>query len=339
MGVTINDIAKKANVSRGTVDKILHNRPGVSDEIRANVMRIASELGYKPNVVGKALSHQKKPHKIGVIFPANSVFFEQLQNGIDAAHREYEDYGLVIECRAMVPLLPSEQLRLMDSMRREVSGLALVPINHATVGEKIDELVDQGMPVVTFNNDIRSSKRLCFIGQDAISAGKTAGELMGKTLGGQGKVIIMTGHVDMLHLNERTEGFISLIKEEFPGMELDSIRAPYGAEGQLRRPMVSYFEKDKDVRGVFVPDGGIAGMIGRIISEAGRKDIKVIVFDLLGDTKDLIIEGVIDFAIDQNPFEQGYRAIKVLFDYIYAKKEPEQEYQYTDISVKMKYNL
>ena len=69
MGVTINDIAKKANVSRGTVDKILHNRPGVSDEIRANVMRIASELGYKPNVVGKALSHQKKPHKIGDILP------------------------------------------------------------------------------------------------------------------------------------------------------------------------------------------------------------------------------------------------------------------------------
>lgn len=42
---------------------------------------------------------------------------------------------------------------------------------------------------------------------------------------------------------------------------------------------------------------------------------------------------------DENPFEQGYRAIKVLFDYIYAKKQPEREYLYTDISVKMKYNL
>ena len=339
MGVTINDIAKKAKVSRGTVDKILHNRPGVSDKVRAAVLRTANELGYKPNVVGKALSHQKKPHKIGVIFPANSVFFEHLQSGIDAAHEEYEDYGLVIECKAMAPVLPSEQLRLIDSMKDEISGLALVPINHASVGMKIDELADQGLPVVTFNNDIRSSKRLCFIGQDAINAGRTAGELMGKTLGGQGKVIVVSGHVDMLHLNERTEGFTSLIREEFPCIELDSIRAPYGAGGQLRRSMVSYFEKDKDVKGVFVPDGGIAGTIGRIISEADRKDIKVIVFDLLGDTKDLIMDGVIDFAIDQNPFEQGYRAIKVLFDYIYAKKEPEQEYQYTDIGVKMKYNL
>lgn len=339
MGVTINDIAKKAKVSRGTVDKILHNRPGVSDEVRAAVLQIASELGYKPNVVGKALSHQKKPHKIGVIFPAKSVFFEQLQSGIDAAHRKYEDYGLVIECRAMAPLLPSEQLRLIDSLRSEISGLALVPINHAAVGERIDELVDEGLPVVTFNNDIKSSKRLCFIGQDAINAGKTAGELMGKTLGGQGRVIVISGRVDMLHLSQRTEGFTSLIKEEFPDIELESMRAPHGVEGPLRRSMVSYFEKNKAVKGVFVPDGGIAGLIGRIIGEAGRKDIKVVVFDLLGDTKDLIMEGIIDFAIDQNPFEQGYRAIKVLFDYIYAKREPEQEYQYTDISVKMKYNL
>lgn len=52
--VTIKEIADRAGVSRGTVDRVLNNRGKVNPEKEERVRRIAQELGYKPNVAGKA---------------------------------------------------------------------------------------------------------------------------------------------------------------------------------------------------------------------------------------------------------------------------------------------
>ena len=49
MRVTMKEIAERAGVHQATVDKVVHNRVGVSDEVRAKVQAIIDELGYKPN--------------------------------------------------------------------------------------------------------------------------------------------------------------------------------------------------------------------------------------------------------------------------------------------------
>ncbi|MCD8499260.1 MAG: LacI family DNA-binding transcriptional regulator [Clostridiales bacterium] len=67
---TIRSIAEAANVSRGTVDKVLNDRPGVSTAVRERVRRIAEEMGYKPNLAGKALAFQKKDIRIGILVPS-----------------------------------------------------------------------------------------------------------------------------------------------------------------------------------------------------------------------------------------------------------------------------
>ena len=67
MSVTIKQIAELANVSRGTVDKVLNGRPGVKEETKQKVLQIAKELNYHPNFLGKALVQSKTPLKIGVV--------------------------------------------------------------------------------------------------------------------------------------------------------------------------------------------------------------------------------------------------------------------------------
>ena len=59
MKVTIKEIAERAGVHRATVDKVLHNRVGVSDEVRMKVQRIIKEMGYTPNPAGRVLQKQK----------------------------------------------------------------------------------------------------------------------------------------------------------------------------------------------------------------------------------------------------------------------------------------
>lgn len=61
MAVNAQKIAELAGVSRGTVDRALHNRGRIRPEVAARIQEIAAELGYKPNLVGQALS----PHAAG----------------------------------------------------------------------------------------------------------------------------------------------------------------------------------------------------------------------------------------------------------------------------------
>ena len=61
MSATIKQIAAAAGVSRGTVDRVLHNRSGVKPEIAVHVRQIAKDLGYEPNRAGRILAAVSYP--------------------------------------------------------------------------------------------------------------------------------------------------------------------------------------------------------------------------------------------------------------------------------------
>ena len=63
MAVTAQQIAELAGVSRGTVDRALHNRGRVNPEVAAKIHKIAAELGYKPNLIGQALVKSRREGK------------------------------------------------------------------------------------------------------------------------------------------------------------------------------------------------------------------------------------------------------------------------------------
>ncbi len=72
--ITLDDIAKKLNVSKVTVSKALRGHPDISRETTALVKTTAEELGYTPNYMARNLS-SKKSHTIGVVVPKIAHFF------------------------------------------------------------------------------------------------------------------------------------------------------------------------------------------------------------------------------------------------------------------------
>ena len=86
MKVTVKSLAQAAGVSRGTVDRVLHNRGGVKPEVVLKIKNLAKELGYIPNRAGKALAAYKTPIKIGVMLPSiGNPFFDGCGKDIDFA--------------------------------------------------------------------------------------------------------------------------------------------------------------------------------------------------------------------------------------------------------------
>ena len=69
--IRIQDIADRANVSTGTVDRVLHNREEVSEKTRKKIMEIIEELNYRPNLLAQRLASDKI-YKLAILIPKYS---------------------------------------------------------------------------------------------------------------------------------------------------------------------------------------------------------------------------------------------------------------------------
>ena len=70
MGITLQQIADLAGVHKSTVDKVIHNRPGVSDAKRQMIRKLLEEHGYESNPLAKALNYQKNKFTAAVVLPS-----------------------------------------------------------------------------------------------------------------------------------------------------------------------------------------------------------------------------------------------------------------------------
>ena len=68
--ITIRDVSLMANTSIATASRVLNNTGyPVSPDMKARILKAAKDLGYTPNMLGKALKTGKS-HEIGVVVPS-----------------------------------------------------------------------------------------------------------------------------------------------------------------------------------------------------------------------------------------------------------------------------
>lgn len=219
MGVTLKSIAAVSGVSIGTVDRVLHNRSGVSEETRILVQKAAEELGYKSNIIGKALVAQKNPLKVGVVINARefNYFALEVWRGIEAGSEEIENFGVSVLHYPMQTVDEETQLRLIAQAKQDgVNGLVIKPVNSRAVQTAIDDLVDHKVSVITCTSDIVDSKRLCFVGHDHGHEGRLLGSLLSKVIRPEARIAVITGSMNVLGHRKKTEGFSSALMARRP---------------------------------------------------------------------------------------------------------------------------
>lgn len=343
MRVTLQKIAEVANVSRGTVDKVLNNRPGVSDPVRERVKQVAAALDYKPNLIGKALARQNVPKTIGIIIaPDYNPFVKDIKRGVETAGREISDYGFVLDIRILNTLEIQEQINILNSfVENKVNGISMFSVDSQEIMSKVDEIVSSGIPVVTYNSDIVNSKRMCYVGQDHFKGGIVASDLMSKLLGDNGEknILIITSLVELECHKERIAGFKQGIKEFGPNLNIVEIVENQDKEQLAYDYTMKKLKQYKNINGIYVTGGGANGVGEALKVLKAEKDIKIICHDFVETTTSLIKEGVIDFTIGQDPYYQGYQPVKVLFDFIIAGKKPKHSFIQTRVDIRSRSNI
>ena len=117
MAITLNQIAEICGVSRGTVDRALHNKGNVRPAVAERIKAVANEYGYIPNRAGLALSRASHPIRIGVIMISVQTPFMQLV--LDAARREARRlaaFSVEVIFRLSTSLDPVEQVSMIENL-------------------------------------------------------------------------------------------------------------------------------------------------------------------------------------------------------------------------------
>ena len=340
MKVTIKEIAERAGVHRATVDKVLHNRVGVSDEVRMKVQRIIKEMGYTPNPAGRVLQKQGKKYRIeAILVEVDALPF--LKAGIEQG--VHNQVGFDIEVTYAISKFQDAERQkefIDNAIAARADGIIISPINSERVRKAIDRAVDSG---IATNADIDGTKRTCCVGINNRKAARIAGRLMGQFLGGTGKIAVVSSAIasenNNYYVQVRETEFADFIHKEYPDIEiittLDSFEDPQITYEKTVKLLRDY----QDLQGIYITCGGVS-QVGRALEESGRaKDIRVISFEDYPEVVDLIRKDVIDCTLAGELQQQGEIPVQIIMDYLVFGKEPEQQQIFTDIRVLVKESL
>ena len=146
--VTLKDIANQLNISITTVSKALKNYPDVSKKTKGKVKELAKTLNYRPNTFAVNL-RTKESKTIGLIIPVIvHHFFSNVIKGI-VSQAEKKGYLVIILQSNESYELEKKQIDLLISQR--VDGILISLANETADFKHINEVINQGKPIVMFD--------------------------------------------------------------------------------------------------------------------------------------------------------------------------------------------
>lgn len=330
MRPTINDVAREAGLSRGTVDRVINNKANVSEKSEKKVRDAIKKLGYIKSPVASALAKRGRPIKIGIIYPdVEKEFWKEVERGIKSVGDNLQSFGVEIVIRTTDSYDYMEQIKAFDFMVNEsVSGIVTMSYHQNKADKKIEELENLNIPVITFISDSHDSKRLCHIGPDDYKSGIMAAKLMGLYLKGKGNIVVIGVHRVLSCMEERIKGFEKKINSEYPSINILNISYTLEKSNEkeeiyresVAQLTVETIKKYPEIDGIYATNS-LIGCIGNTIKELGLvRNINLVGHENTEEIRGLVLENIIQATVYQNQYAEIIRAVNLLYKYIIEGK-------------------
>lgn len=339
--VTMQQIADRCGVSRGTVDRALHHKEGVREEVAERIRATAREMGYISN---RLVMQQTRQWKIGVVLHSGHSPFVQMLCELFESFSERELIpNITVIVRVMQDMDVQHQLTLIDELvtTEHIDGLALMPLANTLVRDRINTLSEKmGIPVVTFNTDITDANRLAYVGADNIAAGRAAAALLGMVMQGRGSVLPILGQRSGHYADsQRYTGFLNEMAENFPGIRILHPECSFLDENLAERIASRAIHSEEEVNGFYLTSAGREGVYRAVNAAENREKIHIVVHDITEGNVRMVKQGTVDFIIGQDVKTQGTLPIRLLYDYLERHQFPKERMNITDITVKFRCNV
>ena len=324
MKVTIQAIADLAGVSRATVDKVIHNRPGISKAVREQIKTLIMETNYQPVHIRKYLKEHRSQIHIAVIIPdLQDPFMASLKSGMESFHRKYRSYGLSVEYYYCSNYDFQQMISILTHLKKvPVDGIALRGICNEQINLLIDEFSQRGIPVFTFDADLPDSKRISFIGEDLYRTGQICASLLCKSIGYQGEVAVLTGSKNVNSCLQRINGFSSYLQERAPKVNIVAVEETLSQHMLTYQKTITILKKYPNLKGMWNCVCHSEDMAQAVIDTGKSGKIKLVSLIFTPEVIRLVKDGVMDYTIGLTPHTLGEMTIKTVYEYWFSNIAP-----------------
>jgi simple sugar transport system substrate-binding protein len=202
---------------------------------------------------------------------------------------------------------------LNSAVSSGADGIAVALIDLHAFNAPVEAALKAGIPVVAYNADAPTNKRLSYIWQDLHLAGEKMGQRIVAAVK-SGDVALFIATPGSANLQPRIEGAEAAIKASGAPISIHTVATGAAVPGELST-IEAYWVGHTSTKGMYAVDGGSTESLARVMQKLGlpAKGVKAGGFDLTEGTQKLLKEGNIEFTIDQQPYQQGFLPILQLF--------------------------
>lgn len=335
--VRIKDIAKLANVSVGTVDRVLHGRNGVSESSKKKVEEILKQLNYQPNMYASALATNKK-YRFACILPRHTKgeYWEAVEFGIKKAVSNFSDFHITL---SIVYYDQYDFISFLSAghevLSMEPDGIVLSPTSAEITIGYVNEIKRHDIPYVFIDSTINGLQPLAFFGQNSDRSGYFAARIAMLLAERPSKIVIFRqitdGKLGSNQQENREKGFRRFMKENYPCCKIMELNLSAKDPNKDKPLMDDFFILNPDVECGITFNSKVY-VIGEYLLSNKIRNFKLVGYDLLDRNIKCLREGSVNFLIAQQPITQGYKSVESLCNHLIFKKDVKR-YNYMPITL------
>lgn len=342
--IRIKDIAERAGVSVGTVDRVLHERPNVSKKARERVEKALKEMDYKPNVYASALAYNRS-YNFFLLMPKHEseAYWEEIELGAKKAMEARRDFHIDVSIYHYERFNPKHFTQQFEKiLTLQPDGVVIVPSTLEQTRLFTDQLHDRNVPFVLLDSYMPDLKPLSFFGQDSFSSGYFAAKVL-MMVAGKEKEILLTkqtinGRPTSKQQANREVGFRHYMADHFPNIKIVELDLTFEASPKQHATMLEqFFSMHPDIHHCITLNSK-AYIVGEFLLKTNRRNIQIMGYDMVERNAVCLKQGSVSFLIAQHAYLQGYSCIDTLFQAIVLKKKVDPV-NYMPIELLLKENV
>lgn len=320
------DIAKKANVSLGTVDRVVNGRGKVATETEKVIREIINEFGYVPNLRARSLSSKRKINfAVLVPKPQGEDYWYKILSGIQTAEKAIKEFGINVS----EFLYDQDDDILFTELASQIlatrfDGVLIAPLFTKEARSLVNSLEKENIPYVFIDSFIEKTNPLCSICLNDFQSGVLAAKLLNYSLFNDDEILAISNlkyaeHFELIQ--DRSNGFQSFFEAKNHSDRIihsfEIINPKYEKLASMLEEKLVQFPK---IKGIFI-DNSKAHWVARFLNENSILNMKLVGFDLIDQNIRYLQNGTIEFILFDYAEKQGEMGIQILFDHVLKKKE------------------
>ena len=254
---------------------------------------------------------------------ANPVFLAA-RTGAEAAAKDLSaKWNVPVKVEWLTPPQQDGEVqaqRVRQALNEGVSGILISASDAGKVTGAINDAVDRGVPVMTFDSDAPQSKRFAFYGVDDEKTGQQTMAELAKLTNGKANVAILAGNQNAPNLQRRVAG-AKAEAAKYPGIKIvgvfNHIETPQDASAEVVRVNNAYPE----ITGwAFI--GGWPLWTQSLLTDINPAKMKVASVDALPSQLVYVEKGIVPVLLAQSVYLWGHQGVTTLFEKVHDNKQP-----------------